>query len=147
MAAIFLEGKITSNPTKTIELCKRQIIIVFTTSKTVGFIHLSTLAHSMYLRTFCVDTYITLYLRWKAAWKSRKYPSHPNLCTVLSAHMINTCIDLEVTWSREVTYFSILKFLITLGSASAVTSSSPMPVHLDLSQSRLVQWRISTNQQ
>ena len=47
-------------------------------------------------------------------------------------------IHLAVMWNPEVTYFNVLKFFITLGSASAVTPSSPMPVHRYLSQSRLI---------
>ena len=34
-----------------------------------------------------------------------------------------------VMWSHEVPYFNVLKFLITLTSASAVAPSSPIPVH------------------
>ena len=47
-------------------------------------------------------------------------------------------IELAVRWNLKVTYFNILKFFITLGSASAVTPSFPMPVHWYLSQSRLI---------
>ena len=39
--------------------------------------------------------------------------------------------------SLKVTYSNVLKFLNTLGSASAVAPSSPIPVHLYLFQSRL----------
>ena len=147
-------------PHKDPELWKRktdawQIIILLITHKTVEFIHLNTLANSLYFRTFCVDTYMTSYLRWKAVGKFRKYSRLPftpdqkvgptwvqsSLNCYAPLHIINTCIGLEVMWRPEVTYSNVLKFFITLGSASAVTPSSPIPVHLYLSQSRLVEWR------
>ena len=37
----------------------------------------------------------------------------------------------------NVTYFNVLKFLITLTSANAAAPSSPIPVHWYLSHSRL----------
>ena len=43
-------------------------------------------------------------------------------------------------WSLKVTYSNVLTFLITLGSASAVASSSPIPVHWYLSKSRLKEY-------
>ena len=42
-----------------------------------------------------------------------------------------------VMWSPKVSYFKVLKFLITLTSASAVAPSSPILVHWYLVESRL----------
>ena len=52
---------------------------------------------------------------------------------------IHIYIDLAVRWTPEVAYSNVLKFFITLGSASAMASSSPIPVHWNLSQSRLAE--------
>ena len=142
------------------------IIIMFITSKTVGFIQLNAVTHSLDL--LCGYLYNSIsQVNWKEYgrlfWKFRKYslPTHhtpPEEClgskhiqsslnSYAPSHIISTCIDLEVMWNQEVTYSSVLKFFITLGSASAVTPSSPIPIHWYLSHSILVEWRISTSQQ
>ena len=66
--------------------------------ETIPFIYLDALPHSLYLRTFCVDTYMTLYLKWiersiEGCWEIRYSPlpltplqmcaSIANLCAVL----------------------------------------------------------------
>ena len=71
-----------------------------------------------------------------------------NFCMVpspLPLPNIDTIIDLAVMPTPEVAYSNVLKFFITLGSASAMASSSPILVHWYSSKSRLVEWRISTS--
>ena len=77
------------------------------------------------------------------------FSTHPNNalnsvhnCKPAYAHLnhhymyISTVI-IMVMWSPKVTYFNVLKFLNTRGSASAMAPSSPISLHWMSSHSRL----------
>ena len=109
--------------------------------------HPITLAHCLYVRTPHMGTYIYSYGEWrkysekvigKLQWTYLRGVLGSNTLLSHNPHMYlplpPSHIHTMVMCSLVVTYFNVLKFLITLGSASAVAPSSPIPLH---SESRL----------